>query len=146
MNSYEILKNKHQAEINAFPMAFAFSSKQFEEAMLSLGLKPSDTDKIYKFGNTGGFYRKSDTKQLHDMLDRHECERKDAIAADKIGDGYIFEMFLYELYNHEFAYTYDAEPALAALDITFEDIENDERLAHGFQKAKAQILKDSEDE
>jgi hypothetical protein len=53
MNKYQELREKQQAELNAFPMFFAFNQKQFEEGMKSLGLKPTDTKKIYKMGHTG---------------------------------------------------------------------------------------------
>lgn len=140
MNAYRELKDKQQAEVNAFPMFFAFSQQQFDEGMKKLGLEPTDTDKIYKLGNTGGFYRKSDSEALHAMFERHEQEMKDAIAADKTGDGFIFDMFDYELANHEYGYTRDMTDALEALGLTLEDINADQRLVHGLQKAhEAQI-------
>ncbi len=135
MNAYTELKKKHQADIDAFPMFFAFSQKQFEEGMEKLGLEPTDTDKIYKLGRTGGFYRKSDSEALHGMFARHVKEEADAIAADPTGDGYIYQMFNYELANHEYGYTRDPEPTLDALGMTMEQIEKDPRLLHGWKKA-----------
>lgn len=135
MNQYQALKEKQQAEVEAFPMFFAFNRKQFEEGMRSLGLKPTDTAKIYKLGNTGGFYRKSDSSAFHDMFTRQAKEREEAIAADPTGDGYIFEMFDYELANHEYNYTHDPEPTLRSLGLTMEMVKADPRLLHGWQKA-----------
>ena len=135
MNAYRELRDKQQAEVNAFPMFFAFSQSQFDEGMKKLGLEPNETDKLYKFGSTGGFYRKSDSKALHDMLDRHDKELKDAIAADETGEGFISDMFSYELSNHEYGYTRDVEPALDALGLTLDEVNADQRLVHGLQKA-----------
>lgn len=135
MNKYSELRERQQKEINDFPMFFAFNNKQFEEGMLKLGLKPSDTGKIYKLGNTGGFYRKSDSQAFRDMLERHYQEKADAIAADTTGDGFIFDMFNYELANHEYGYTHDPEDTLDALGMTREEIAADARLLHGWKKA-----------
>lgn len=135
MNAYRELKDKQQKEINDFPMFFAFSKEQFEEGMKKLGLEPNETDKLYKLGGTGGFYRKSDSKALHDMFDRHEKEMAEAIAADETGEGFIYDMFDYELANHEYGYTRDVEPALMALGLTLDEINADQRLVRGLHKA-----------
>lgn len=135
MNTYLALKNKHQEEVNQFPIEFAFNNGQFKEVLQKLGLKPTDTHKVYKIG-MGGFIRKSDAKSWCEMVERHEKEREEAVAADETGDGYIFEMFNYELGNHEYSYTRDAEPALSALGVRYEDIEKSEQLKHGFEKAR----------
>ena len=49
-NSYMELKHRQQREVDAFPIGFAFSKEQFDEQMIKLGLKPTDTDKIYSIG------------------------------------------------------------------------------------------------
>jgi hypothetical protein len=135
MNTYKIMKEKHQNEVNAFPMAFAFSQKQFEEGMQKLGLNPTDTDKIYKLHSTGGFYRRSDAKLLREMFDRNEKETAGAIENDKTGDGFIFEMFDYELGNYEYVITCSTENTLDALGMTEEEVNSNPALLHGLQKA-----------
>jgi hypothetical protein len=134
-NSYLVLKKKQQEEVNNFPMAFAFNEKQFEEAMEKLGLKKTDTHKVYSFGG-GGIYRRTDSEALRNMFDRHEKEMKEAIDNDSTGEGFIFDMFNYELANHEFGYTWDSEPTLEALGLTMEEVQANEKLLHGFNKAK----------
>jgi hypothetical protein len=134
-NSYLTLKKKHQEEVNNFPMAFAFNNKQFEEAMEKLGLKKTDTDKVYSFVG-GGIYRKTDAKALREMFDKHEKEMQEAIDQDTTGEGFIFDMFNYELANHEFGYTWDSESTLEALGLTMEEVQANEKLLHGFNKAK----------
>ena len=42
-NQYQEMRNRQQAEINAFPMFFAFNKQQFAEGMRTLGLSLSDT-------------------------------------------------------------------------------------------------------
>ena len=37
-NQYQEMRNRQQAEINAFPMFFAFNKQQFAEGMRTLGL------------------------------------------------------------------------------------------------------------
>jgi hypothetical protein len=134
-NLYTVLKKQQQEEINNFPMVFAFNDKQFEEAMEKLGLTKKDTDKVYSFGG-GGIYRKTDSQALRDMFDKHEKEMQEAIDNDLTGDGFIYDMFDYELANHEFGYTWDSEPTLEALGLTMEEVQANEKLLRGFNKAK----------
>jgi hypothetical protein len=96
MNSYEEMKNKHQEEINAFPFGWAFNQKQFEEMMAKFGLKADDYDKIYSIGNNG-FIRKTDSDAMDEMFARHKAEQEKAIADDTTGDGFICDMFSFEL-------------------------------------------------
>ena len=141
MNKYTELKNKQQAEINAFPIGAAFSNKQFAEMMNKWGLTENDADKIYHIGG-GCYIRKSDHKTFHEMLDRHEQERKAAIAEDPAGDGYIYDMFYTELADHEYCITHDLTDTLYALGLSVDEINADNRLLHGLGKAIKQYLKD----
>jgi len=135
MNAYTELKQKHEKEFNEFPIFFAFSDEQFEEGMAKFGLTKFDINQIYEFGDTGGFYLRTDSERLHEMLTRHEKEMQDAVDADVTGEGFIFDMFNYELSNHEYCYTHDTSDTLDALDLTPEDIEKDQRLQHGLKLA-----------
>ena len=139
MNRYADLKQRQQEKFNAFPMQYAFSNQQFAEGMAALGLEPTDTDKIYKAPG-GGFYRREDGPRLEEMMERFDRELAEAIARDKTGNGFIFEMFLFELRNHEYGYTMDLDETLDALDYTAEEILWDPRLKHGIEKATAEIL------
>ena len=137
-NKYRKLKAQQQKEVHEFPFFFAFNDEQFTEGMAKFGLTVDDTDKIYKFGNTGGFYLRADAERLREMSDRHEQERESAIAADKKGTGYIYQMFREELANHEFTYTGDLSDTLDALCITVEEINNNPCLRRGLEKAIAE--------
>ena len=138
MNRYAEMKQRHQEEFSSFPMQYAFSDRQFAEGMGALGLTPADTDKIYKAPG-GGFYRREDSLRLKDMMDRFGRERSEAIAADKTGEGFIYEMFLCELDDHEFGYTMDTEEALDALGYTAAEVLGDPRLKRGIEKAATEI-------
>lgn len=134
MNDYCNLKNRHQKEINDFPMVFAFNNRQFDEGMRELGLDPNDTDKVFSIPG-GGFIRKTDSEALSNLLSRHGEEMQKAVDDDSTGLGFIYEMFRYELDNHEYSYTYDVTDTLDALDLTYDDVINNPRLSVGLNKA-----------
>lgn len=135
MESYDQMQKRHQAEFNAFPMAFAFSNAQFDAGMRKLGLDPADTDKVYAYGDTGGFYRRSDAPLLREMRDRHKKERQEAMTAEGAGENYIFEMFRSALAAHEYGYTQDADDALDSLGLTIEAINADPKMKCAFELA-----------
>lgn len=131
---YQELKAKQQKEVNDFPFFFAFSNKQFEEGMRKFGLEPTDTDKIYKLGNTGGFYLKTDSAKLKEMFNRHDREMSEAMK----DDSFVISAFTYEMGNHEFQLSYDKEEVLGACGLGLEDM--DERLESLWKKAKQEYL------
>lgn len=140
MNKYMELKARQQQEVNALPLGFAFSNKQFSEMMVGWGLDPEkDLDKIVSIGY-GGFVQKKDRSIMHKTFDRHKRELKEAIAADKTGEGFIFDMFLCELDNHEYGYTEDTTDALEALGFTAQEVVDDPRLNRGISKAHQVIM------
>ena len=131
---YSELRQKQQKEVDEFPFGFAFSNEQFKEMMEKFGLSENDTDKIYSIG-AGGYIRKSDADAMHEMFTRHEKERQQEIENDKDSSGYIYEMFRYELDNHEYCITYDLEPTLRALGLTEEEVIKNPKLLKGLKKA-----------
>ncbi|MGN0518058.1 MAG: hypothetical protein ACI4II_04980 [Acutalibacteraceae bacterium] len=139
MNKYTELKAKQQAEVNSFPMFFAFTQQSFDKGMKRLGLEPTDTASVLSIGS-GGYIRKSDWDSLMAMFARHKEEREQAIKEDKTGNGYIFQMFYYELKNHEFWYTGDTEDTLNSLGLTEEEINSNPALEHGYKKAIKKII------
>lgn len=140
MNAYQDMKNRHQERVNALPVKFAFSREQFRKGMAELGLTENDTDKIYKMGNTGGFYLRTDSKLIFDTFEQNEAEMKAAIAADTDGTGFITDMFGYELANHEYCITYDLEPTLDALGLSADDVNASPALLNGLRLAKKEYL------
>jgi hypothetical protein len=135
MNDYIAIKSRHQKEVDEFPFFFAFSNQQFNEGMKKFGLDPeNDKDKIYKLGTTGGFYLRTDADRLNEMFLRHAEEMAAAIASDKTGDGFIFQMFTCELSNHEYCVSGDVSYTLEALGFTFDEVNGDKRLLRGLKK------------
>ncbi len=132
MNAYIEMKNRHQEEVNKFPLGFAFSETQFNEMMAKWNLTPEDTDKIYSIGN-GGYVRKCDADAMHEMFERHAQEREVARRENK--DDYLYHMFDYELANHEYSYTGDITDTLDALGLTVEDVEADLKMYEALRRA-----------
>jgi hypothetical protein len=128
------MKEKHQEEIKRFPLFFAFSVEQFNEGMKKFGLQSTDTAKICKIG-MGGFCKRKDASRFRKMLNRHERKYQAAIARDRTGEGFIFDMFFYELGNHEYCYTNDIRDTLESLGLTENKVNASEKLKHGLLKA-----------
>lgn len=135
MNSYQQMVAKHQKEISEFPLVYGFGKEQIDEGMRKLGLKPSERNKVTSYFGVGDFLRITDVPALKSMLMRHEAERKAAIAADKTGEGFIFDMVDTIMADHEFGYTQDFTDTLYDLGMTVEQVNADERFLHALQKA-----------
>lgn len=143
MNQYTKLKKRQQEEFNALPLGFAFTEEQFEKMMRNWELDPkADIDKICRIVSNG-YIQKKDLKKLQELSKRHKVEREEAIANDKTGDNFIYHMFLCELNNTEYGYTGNETDALEALDLTWEQLQADKRLLHGFEKASKRILENA---
>lgn len=140
-NQYLEMKQAHQKEVNNFPVFFAFSKDQFKEGIERLGLTENDTDKIYSIGG-GGYIRKADSKAFNDLFDKQDKELNKAIESDTDGTGFIFDMFYYELNNHEYIITYDVSDTLDCLGVTEKQLEENQNLKNGLRKAIKQIKKD----
>ena len=141
MESYRELRDRQQKEFNELPLGFAFSDKQFDEMMEKWGLDPEkDLDKIYRVPG-GGFIQKKDHEHFHEVLDRHNVEMEAAKAADEDGTGFLYQMFKYELDNHEYGYTGDFEDTLDSLGLTWEEVAASPRLLKALDKASSEIRK-----
>lgn len=120
-------------------VGFAFSDKQFDEMMGKWGLDPEkDLDKIYRIPG-GGFIQKKDHKHFHEVLDRHNAEMEAAKAADEDGTGFLYQMFKYELDNHEYGYTGELEDTLDCLGLTWEELKASPVMLKALDKASTEI-------
>ncbi len=81
------------------------------------------------------FYRKTDSKTLKDMLNRHEKEMEKAINEDIAGENFVKQMFSYELANHEYGSTYELDVVLDSLGLTYEEIQEKPNLKRGLELA-----------
>lgn len=140
MEHYIEMQARHQAEISALPIRFAFGDKQFAEMMKDWGLNPeSDVDQVRHVG-AGGYARAKDIGLIDKTLARHHQEFNAAIAADKTGGGFICEMFVTEMNNHEYSYTGDLDDVLSALGLTAHDVVNAPNLKAGMMMAHQRVL------
>lgn len=132
MNMYKQMKEKHTEEMNEFPMMFAFSDEQFVKGMDVLGV--TDEKDLLSIG-CGGFIRKADRNALDELLEKHDREFKEAIQNDPTGDGFIYDMFNYELANHEYSYTCDVSDTLNALGFSIDYVNSNKNVLNGLLKA-----------
>lgn len=102
--TYKEFVDKRQSELNALPIFFAFSNEQFKTAMEERGLTVNDTDKIYKFGDIGGFYLRSDADKIREYFSRPD-ELKELMKDIKFAE----DAFEYEMANYEYAINYQGD-------------------------------------
>ena len=127
MNKYRALKEKHQKEVNEFPMFFAFSQEQFEEGKAKLGV--ADNAELVDIGY-GGFIRESDKQAYIDMHKRMDAEQKEAMQDEEC----CYWMFRYELSNHEYVITRDLEDTFNACGLTEEEVTTNPMLMRAWVK------------
>ena len=145
MNTYKAMIDRHQSIVNALPLAFAFSEKQYKRKLAEWNITEEEARAGAVVGiGAGGFIRSTDKQLVADTFEQIQEEKRAAIAADHTGDGFIYEMFVSELFNHEYGYTGEPEETLDALGIDPEDIENNPALSHGLAKAAAYVREHSE--
>ena len=130
MESYRELRERQQKEFNELPLGFAFSMEQFRGMMERWGLDPEkDQDKLYRIPG-GGF---------NEVADRHAAELEAAKKSDTDGTGFLYQMFLYELDNHEYGYTGDLEDTLDCLGLTWEELKASPAMLKALDKASTEI-------
>ena len=139
-NEYVNLVRKQEKEFNNFPMFFAYNEKQYKEGKKTLGVID---DKDICSIEYGGYIRTIDRQSFSDMLERHNKEFKQSIENDKTGEGFIYDMFLYELENHEYFITYELDDTLDALNLTIDEVLNSSTLKNGLLLARKKILEEN---
>ena len=134
--TYREMKQRHQQEVNALPLAFAFSREQFETMLSKWGISQDEAKDgaVVGMGN-GCFIRAADRDTVVTAFKRIAKEEADAVASDRDGNGYIYEMFLEELLNHEYTYTGDLSETLDAVGMTLEQVQKNEPLKNGLRLA-----------
>lgn len=99
--TYTEYRNNRQREFNKLPIFYAFSNEQFNEAMKERGLNPeTDKKKLYRLGDSGGFYLKSDAEKVENFFKRN--------SLNELMKDYEFakDAFYYEMCNHEYGINY----------------------------------------
>jgi len=136
-NLYLKLNAKNRKDLDDFPIFFAFSNEQFEEGLKKL---KTTKDDIVSIG-ASGFVKKEDSKKFGEMLKRHNEEHKKMME----NKDYVYQMFRYELSNHEYCITYDDYDTLISLNLTKEEVEKNPLLTQQLQKAKKDYLEQAGD-
>lgn len=134
MSIYRTFKEEWQQKFNNLPVGFAFSNKQFEDMKNKLNV--SKNKELVSIG-AGCFIKKTD---LH-LLDEYVDQRKESFNELMKDDDFMYDAFRYELGNHEYCISYDAEDALAELDMTIDQLNADKRALKIFKIAKKDYLK-----
>ena len=105
--TYIEYKNQKQNEFNNLPIFYAFSNEQLEKALNDRGLTINDTDKIYRLGDTGGFYLKSDAEIIRDYMQNYNEEELHHLMESD--EKFAKDAFNYEMSNHEYAYNWQGD-------------------------------------
>lgn len=132
METYQNLKDRHKKEFNQIEIGGAFNNKQFKKMLIELGAK--DKTEVVSLGS-GAFIHKNDKKKFLNMMTRHLDEIQNRIKTGEKRAEFITQMFLAELFNHEYGYTRDTTDTLEYLGISEEDIQADPVLKQGLKTA-----------
>ena len=137
MREYTELRNRHQKRVNDFLSKyafFAFDQEQFHEGLDRLQIRKDDAVQFCP----GGYMIRS---RLPEYIKLAEDLRKERDLAAKEPE-FAFDMFRYELANHEYSYTGSSEDAIDALGYTFDEIRADPVLKEALNKAINELMKE----
>lgn len=143
MNMYAQMIEGQQKEIDDFLgqyAFFAFSNEQFKQGCQKLGIPETAKHVLVRLGSTGGFILKDRAAEYGELVARLAQDRQAAIDNPDTGAQFAFDMFTYELANHEYSYTGDVEETLDALGYTREEIEKSPTLKEALGKARKHLL------
>lgn len=137
--AYLDLQKKHQEEISNFPIAYAFSDKQLEEALEKLGAK-SKSEVVTVFGH-GDIVKRENAKPFLDMLKRHTKETQEAMKDPEFAEA----AFRYEMDNHEYAINWSGDDdVLDCFGMKYEDL-RELGLEDAYRRARNAHMKYMED-
>lgn len=113
---YLDLQKKHQEELSNFPIAYAFSDKQLEEALDKLGAKKEECVTV---AGHGDIMKKTDVPAFFAMMKRHKEELLEQLKDPDFAEA----AFLYEMDNHEYAINWSGdEDVLDCLNLDWKKI------------------------
>ena len=105
--AYLDLMKKQQEELTDFPIAYAFSDKQLEEALAKLG---ATKEECVTVSGHGDVMKKNDVPAFFAMMKRHKEELNEAMKDEEFAEA----AFLYEMDNHEYAINWDGDADVLA--------------------------------
>jgi hypothetical protein len=132
-NLYLKHKEKVEKKINDFPMVWAFNEEQLNEGLNKLNATKKDVCSLPH----GGIIRKTDKELYLKMWEDINAEEDEL----KKNPAYVYQMFKYELSNHEYIITYDLEDTLNACGISEDDLNANEMFKTQLEKAEKDYLK-----
>lgn len=133
---YAELKERQSAELNAFPMFFAFDTAQFEAGKQKLGV--TENAELASIPD-GGVIKKIDADALLELLTKFDTELADAMRERE----FMIDAIAYELANHEYGYTGNRTSALEVLGIALDTQHNQECFAAARKRVLAQDKEDN---
>lgn len=134
---YLDLKQRHQKEVEDFPIAYAFNGKQLKEAIAKLGATKQEVTTL----GYGTVIKRSDIPALDELMENHRHELKMSMK-DK---DFAYEAFLYEMDNHEYAINFDGDAeVLSCFNLVYAQLE-DLDLEEVYQRAARQHLKNAQE-
>lgn len=108
--TYTEFRQKGQEEFNKLPLFFAFSEKQFEEALNKRGLKMEEArDNVYRIGHLGGYYLKKDAPVIRAFFEQDAERDKELRRLMETDEEFCYGAFEYEMYNHEYPINWEGD-------------------------------------
>ena len=132
VNLYLQLNRQTQNEVDNFPMQFAFSEEQLKEGLKKLGIKKEEALGI----GGGGFIRKTDKDKYVAMIVKHAKKHNEMLK----NKTYVYQMFRYELANHEFVCTGDYDDTLRSVGLTWEKVKKNPMWLAQLEKARRDYM------
>ena len=136
--AYLELQKKHQKELNDFPIAYAFSKEQLEEALIKLGVK--STDECVTITGYGDIVKRENAPKFKAMLKRHTKEIHDLLQNNEQD---AEEAFIYEMDNHEYAINWDGDADILAAFALDEKSLIEMNLERAYSRARKQHYKNA---
>ena len=114
--------------IDKFDITFSYDLKELNKILEKLGINSKEIVSV----GMNGFIRKSDVPAFNKMFDNFKDEYIKTIEHEK----YAYELFNYEMMNHEYIITFKDEEILSDCDVDKHLFIADERLKEIYIKAK----------
>jgi hypothetical protein len=135
---YLNLQKRQQQEFSDFPIAYAFSEKQLEEALEKLG---ATRDECVTYMNHGDVMKRTDVPAFKAMLKRHTEEIHEALKDEEFAEA----AFLYEMDNHEYAINWDGDADVLACFAIDEKWIIDHGLDGAYRRARRAHMKHAQE-
>lgn len=100
---YKEIIDRHQKEINDFPIGFVYSDSQLPEALKKVGAK--SLDDCVTIQGCGDIFNKKDIPAFKAMSKRHKEELLTAMKDPEFAKA----AFRYEMDNHEYAINWEGD-------------------------------------